>query len=60
MKIAITHIHEESEEAATVLAALLRLHPGAKVRKSDAHPPYKHIYLATKKPGKCTDTEENH
>lgn len=50
MKISIAHLPEEQEEAAATLAVLLQLHPGAKVRKSDRHPPFKHIYLASKKP----------
>ena len=48
MKITIAYISEEQEEAATILAALRRLHPDGKVRKSDRHPPYLHIYLTTK------------
>lgn len=53
MKIPIAYIAEEEEAAAADLAALLQVHPGAKVRKSDRHPPWKHIYLATREPGKC-------
>ena len=48
MKITIAHLPEEEQEAAADLAALRQLHPGIKVRKSDAHPPFKHIYLTTK------------
>ena len=56
MKISIAHLPEEQEKAAGTLAALLYLHPGAKVRKSDRHPPFKHIYLTTKKPeNPCRD-----
>ena len=50
MKISIAHLPEEQEKAAGTLAALLHLHPGAKVRKSDRHPPFKHIYLTVKIP----------
>lgn len=52
MKVKITNLPEESREAAAVLAALLQLFPGVKVRTSDAHPPYHHIYLTTKRPEK--------
>ena len=56
VKISIAHLPEEQEKAAGTLAALLYLHPGAKVRKSDHHPPFKHIYLTTKKPeNPCRD-----
>lgn len=50
MKISIAHLPDEQEKAAATLAALLQLHPSTKVRKSDRHPPFKHIYLTTKKP----------
>lgn len=50
MKWQCSYLPEDEEEAATDLEALLQLHPGAKVKKSDVHPPYKHIYLTTKKP----------
>ena len=49
MKITVAYIAEEQEEAAAALAVLRRLHPDGKVRKSDRHPPFKHIYLTTKK-----------
>ena len=52
MKITLAYIAEEEEAAAADLAALLQVHPGAKVRKSDRHPPWKHIYLTTRDPGK--------
>lgn len=48
MKIKLSYLPEEEREAGAALSALLRLIPGAKVRKSDAHPPYKHLYLTTK------------
>ena len=50
MKITLAYIPDEEETAAATAAVLRHLHPGAKVRKSDRHPPFKHIYLATKKP----------
>lgn len=54
MKLKISYEAEEEKEAAATVAAFLRLHPGAKVRKSDRHAPFKHIYLTTKKPeGHC-------
>lgn len=50
MKIKISHKPEEQMEAAATVAALLRLHPGATVRKSDRHAPFLHVYLTTGKP----------
>lgn len=49
MKIKISYKLEEEKEATASMAAFLRLHPGATVRKSDRHDPYKHIYIATDK-----------
>ena len=51
MKITISYIEDEQKEAATIVAVLRRLQPGVKVRESDRHPPFKHTYLTTKKPG---------
>ena len=59
MKITIAYIPEEEQEAAADLAALQQLHPRAKVRKSEAHPPFKHIYLTTTKPANHCGSREN-
>lgn len=58
MKFTIAYRPEEGPDAAAALAALRRLHPGARVHKNDAHPPFKHIYLTTKTPGKCGNSKE--
>ena len=58
MKITIAYTPEEAQQANAALAALRRNHPGAKVCESDRHPPFKHIYLTTRKPGKPCDSEE--
>ena len=55
MKVTLSYIPEEQKEAAAVLAALRPLLAWEKVRKSDRHPPFKHIYLTTKRP----ETPEN-
>lgn len=52
MKIKIAFTPEDSESAAVAHDALLRLYPRAKVRESEKHPPFKHIYLTTAKPPK--------
>lgn len=53
MKITLAYIPEEEQEANAATTAILRIYPRSKVRKSDRHPPFKHIYLTTKKP--CQD-----
>ena len=50
VKITIAYIPDEEEAATTSVAALRRISPGMKVRESERHPPFKHIYLTTKKP----------
>ena len=45
MKWKCTYQPEEESAAAADLAALLQRHPGAKVKRSDKHPPYRHIYV---------------
>lgn len=52
MKIAVSYIGSEEQEAAGVLAALLELLPGVRVRKNESNPPFLHLYLTTKKPQK--------
>ena len=50
MKITIAYIPDEQETVTTSVAALRCLFPDIKVRKSERHPPFKHIYLTTKIP----------
>lgn len=59
MKITIAYLAEEKVEAATIVAVLRRLHPDIKVRKSDTHKPFLHIYLTTTKTGKRCNSNEN-
>ncbi len=59
MKITIAHTIEEQGEADAVLSALRPLLAWGKVRKSNRHDPYLHIYLATKEPGKPRNSREN-
>lgn len=56
MKIKISYKPYEEKEAAASVVAFTCLHPGAKVRKSDRHEPFRHIYIVTQrieKPCKC-------
>ena len=56
MKITIAYIPDEQEAVTISVAALRRISPNMKVRKSDRHPPFRHIYLTTKKPeNPCRD-----
>lgn len=49
MKIKISYKPDEEKEATASVVAILRIHPGAIVRKSDRHAPFRHIYLTTEK-----------
>lgn len=48
MKIKMSYPPEERWIAAAISAFVRHLCPGTKVRESDRHPPYRHIYLTTK------------
>ena len=50
MKITIAYIPDEEQTVTISVAALRRIFPSMKVRKSERHPPFKHIYLTTKMP----------
>lgn len=59
MKISISYRPDDADEEKQVdiiRAFLKNFLPGAKVRFSDRHKPFLHIYLATKKPGKPCDS----
>ncbi len=59
MKVTISYIPSETREADMISRFVLSILPGTKVRESDRHPPFKHIYLATRKAGKPCDSKEN-
>ena len=50
MKISISYSPVEEREADLINRFVQGLLPIEKVRKSDRHPPFKHIYLTTKRP----------
>lgn len=52
MKITIAYIPDEQETVTTTVAALRHIYPGIRVRESDCHAPFKHVYLTTRKPEK--------
>lgn len=59
MKIKIAYLPAEEPQATEVLAALIRRHPGAEVHKTERYPPFKHIYLTTRKSSGCCNSNEN-
>lgn len=50
MKLKLTYLPEEQEEAAGVLAVLLQHCPGAKVRRDKSKVPKLCVYVTTSKP----------
>lgn len=59
MKITIAYIPEEETEAAAAVAAIRSINPGITARKSERHPPFMHLYLTTRKPKKCCNSNES-
>ena len=49
MKVTIAYLPEEERSAGTIKTFIEALIPGTRVRESDRHAPYKHIYLTIKK-----------
>lgn len=60
MKICVSFRPGEENDAAKVLMETLRLFPRAKLRKSNRHPPFSHIYLTTKMPENPCNDGGNH
>ena len=59
MKITIAYLPEEEREADIIHVFSRGLLDNVKVRKSDRHPPFKHIYLTTKRPETPCKSKEN-
>ncbi len=59
MKISIAYIPGEEGSAQAVEEAARAVLPGLKVRKSELHPPFKHIYMTTRKPEKPCNIKDN-
>ena len=59
MKITVAYISEEEAEAAAVVAAIRSADPHITARKSERHPPFRHIYLTSKIPGKRCNSKKN-
>jgi len=52
VKITIAHLAEETQQAQSVETFIKKEHPTATVKRSQKHPPYRHIYIATGGPAK--------
>ena len=50
MKITIAYLPGEEQKADILKSRLPGILGGAKIRESDRHAPYKHIYITSKKP----------
>ena len=59
MKLKLTYQPEEQETAAGVLAALLRLLPGAKVRRDKSQAPKLCVYVTIKGPQSVAAVRES-
>lgn len=59
MKITIAYLPGEERSAGAIRAFIEGIIPGTKVRESDRHAPYKHIYLTTRKPENHCGSKEN-
>lgn len=63
MKIKITYLPEEQKNASIIKTFAFHLlgayKEGVRIRESDNNPPFKHIYVSTKKPGNASGTRES-
>lgn len=59
MKITLAYLPAEEQEAVATVKAFQHLHPGAKIRKSDRNPPFKHLYLTVRSAGISCGLKKN-
>lgn len=59
MKITIAYLPEWETAANAFVEVAQRMLPGIKVRESDRHAPFKHIYLTIRKPKRPCVSKEN-
>ena len=52
MKITVAYLPGEEEKAGALVKAARELLEVEKIRESDRHAPYTHVYITTKKPEK--------
>lgn len=59
MKITFAFVDGEEQAARTLVRLIDSFLGGVKVHETNTHPPFKHIYLTSKKPQKCCNSNEN-
>ena len=52
MKLSMSFLPEESAIAAGLTSIISGFFKKCKIRETDNHPPYRHIYISVEKPGK--------
>lgn len=57
MKIVITHTDTETQEADAVVAAVQKILPKGKLRRSNNHPPYRKVFITTPVKSRQFNTE---
>lgn len=58
MKIRITYIQEEGNLATCIVETIRRLLPSVRVHENDGKPPFRYIFLTTKKLQKPSNIKE--
>ena len=53
MKVKISYTVDETENADALAADIRKLLPNASVKRSDRHPPYRHLYISESTSSTC-------
>ena len=53
MKVRISYTDSETENADALAADIRKRLPNASVKRSDRHPPYRHLYISESTPRTC-------
>lgn len=53
MKVNISYTASETENAYALAADIKKRLPNARVKRSDRHPPYLHLYISESTPSTC-------
>lgn len=59
MKIKISYLQEEGNLATCIVETIRRLLPSVRVHENDSKPPFRYIFLTTKKPQKSSNFRES-